>query len=229
MLLALAKQDANHTCIKDMEAARRVMKWLTVVLMMAGTAGHAEAEMYKGNETPDYAVESTDNLVEIRRYPAHIAAEVTVTGDRDAAINAGFRTLAGYIFGDNESRSKVAMTTPVTQAPSEKIAMTTPVTQSGSGQSWTVQFMMPAQYTLSTLPKPSDARIRFVTTSPTRMAVLRFSGVPTTAALARRTEELRAWVKTNRMATVGEARFMFYDAPFTMPWNRRNEVGFQLE
>jgi hypothetical protein len=72
--------------------------------------------------------------VEVRQYAPHIAAEVTVSGERDAAINAGFRVLAGYIFGGNEVRAKVAMRTPVKQVPSEKIAMTTPVTQTGSDQ-----------------------------------------------------------------------------------------------
>jgi SOUL heme-binding protein len=204
------------------------MRWIIAVILALGALGPAEAEMYNGSETPDYTVEMTDGAVEIRQYPSHIAAEVTVSGSRDAAINAGFRVLAGYIFGGNESSAKVAMTTPVTQAPSEKIAMTTPVTQTASEQGWTVQFMMPKAYTLDTLPKPKDSRIRFVTTDPARMVVLRFSGTPSTAALAKRSDELRAWVKAKGLAVTGEAQFMFYDAPFKLPWMRRNEVALRL-
>ncbi|WP_309666443.1 heme-binding protein [Tabrizicola sp.] len=205
------------------------MRWMLALMLVIGTLSPVEAEMYNGNETPDYTVEVTDGAFEIRQYPPHIAAEVTVSGSRDAAINAGFRVLAGYIFGGNEAKAKVAMTTPVTQAPSEKIAMTTPVTQTGSDHGWTVQFMMPAAYTLDTLPKPNDSRIRLVTTKPVRMVVLRFSGIPTTASLASRTEELRAWAKAKGLATTGEPQFMFYDAPFKLPWKRRNEVAFRLE
>ncbi len=204
------------------------MRWRLAVLFVLAVSVRAEADMYKGNETPDYIVESAEGAVEVRQYQPHIAAEVSVSGDRDAAINAGFRVLAGYIFGGNEARAKVAMTTPVTQVPSEKIAMTTPVTQTGSDQLWTVQFMMPGAYTLDTLPKPNDARIRFVTTKPNRMIVLRFSGLPTSAALASRAEELGAWAKASGLKTTGLPQFMFYDAPFTPPWNRRNEVAFKL-
>ncbi|WP_431297852.1 SOUL family heme-binding protein [Tabrizicola sp. BL-A-41-H6] len=205
------------------------MRWILAMTLAAGLSAPAEADMYNGNETPDYTVESTEGAVEIRSYPPHIAAEVTVSGSRDAAINAGFRVLAGYIFGGNEAKAKVAMTTPVIQAPSEKIAMTTPVTQVESDQGWTVQFMMPSEYTLDTLPKPKDSRIRFITTDPVRMAVLRFSGIPTTAALAKRTEELRAWAAAKGLTLSGAPQFMFYDPPFRMPWNRRNEVAFTLK
>lgn len=205
------------------------MRWILAITLAAGLSAPAEAQMYNGNETPAYTVETTEGAVEVRNYPPHIAAEVTVSGSRDAAINAGFRVLAGYIFGGNEAQAKVAMTTPVTQAPSEKIAMTTPVTQVESDQGWTVQFMMPSEYTLDTLPKPKDSRIRFVTTDPVRMVALRFSGVPTTAALAKRTEELRLWATAKGLTLTGAPQFMFYDPPFRMPWNRRNEVAFVLK
>lgn len=201
------------------------MRHMALIAALA-FASPVEAQMYKGNETPAYTVEQADGTVEIRRYTPHVAAEVTVSGSRDAAINAGFRILAGYIFGGNASRAKVAMTTPVTQ--SEKIAMTTPVTQTGSDAGWTVQFMMPAQYTLETLPKPDDARIRLVTTPARRMVVLTFPGVATTSGLQSRTETLRSWAAARGLTLQGPPQFMFYDSPFTLPWSRRNEVAFDL-
>lgn len=185
-----------------------------------------EAEMYKGNETPAYRVEEADGTVEIRSYAAYVAAEVTVAGSRDGAINAGFRILAGYIFGGNASKAKVAMTTPVTQ--SEKIAMTAPVTQAGSDAGWTVQFMMPARYTLDTLPVPDDPRIRLVSVPARRMVVLTFPGMATTEGLQARTETLRGWAAARGIVLRGGPQFMFYDSPFTLPWSRRNEVAFDL-
>ena len=202
------------------------MRRIVVVMLALALTSPVEAQMYKGNETPAYTVEQTDGTVEIRSYAPHVAAEVTVTGSRDAAISAGFRILAGYIFGGNASKTKVAMTTPVTQ--SEKIAMTAPVTQTGSDAGWTVQFMMPAKYTLDTLPKPTDARIRLVTTPPRRMVVLTFPGIATTSGLQSRTDTLRAWAAARGLALQATPQFMFYDSPFTLPWNRRNEVAFDL-
>ena len=74
-----------------------------------------------------------------------IVAETGSHGERDKAISEGFRTIADYIFGNNLSSQKVAMTAPVTQQASEKIAMTAPVTQQGEREH-------PGKYDLSCPP-----------------------------------------------------------------------------
>ena len=210
-------------------AGKRVYGLVGFLLFGMVGAGMAQGEMvsdYKGTETPAYTVEARDGSVEIRAYPPHLAAEVTVEGRRDAAVGTGFRVLATYIFGGNEAKAKVAMTTPVAQ--SEKIAMTTPVAQSGAGSTWVVQFSMPSEFTLDSLPRPKDPRIRIVTNPAKRMVVLEFSGIPTTSALEARSAELRNWVAQRGFAVEEPPQFLFYDSPFTLPWNRRNEVGFVL-
>lgn len=89
---------------------------------------------YKGYEMPRYSVIERNGNIEVRNYKEALIAEVEVVGDRDKAINEGFRILAGYIFGNNLSKEKISMTTPVSQSKiNEKIAMTTPVVQSGGG------------------------------------------------------------------------------------------------
>ena len=108
-------------------------------------------------EQPAYFVESVDGAIEIRRYAPLIVAEVDASGEREAAINAGFRSIAAYIFGANVPRrgtgaagsggEKIAMTAPVIQqgaVESETIAMTAPVLQQGDGITWTVRFVMAA-------------------------------------------------------------------------------------
>ena len=74
---------------------------------------------------------------EVRQYAPMLVAETVVDGDMDEASNRGFRKIADFIFGNNQSAqtggsAKIAMTAPVTQEPqlekSEKIAMTAPVT-----------------------------------------------------------------------------------------------------
>ena len=78
-------------------------------------------------EQQKYDVAAEHDGWEVRRYPAHIVAEVTVQGSFDEAVNRAFRMLAAFIFGDNVGKQKVAMTAPVVQEPaSEKIAMTSP-------------------------------------------------------------------------------------------------------
>lgn len=182
--------------------------------------------MYKSTETPSYSVHSSADGVEVRSYDPRITAEVSVTGARLMAINSGFRILAGYIFGGNQARAKVAMTSPVGQAPSSNIDMTSPVAQSGEEGAWVVQFTMPSGYTLDTLPVPNDARIRFSLQPAQRQIVAQFSGLATAGALASAEEKLRAAATAQGLILGAGPFYYFYDAPMTMPWNRRNEVAF---
>ncbi len=53
----------------------------------------------RGLEEPKYSVVEKREGYEIREYRSYIVAEVEVEGDMKIALNAGFRQLAGYIFG----------------------------------------------------------------------------------------------------------------------------------
>ena len=149
-------------------------------------------------EEPKFSLVLKDGTFEVRDYPGLVVAEVSVGGDRNAASNAGFRLLAGYIFGGNAGQKSIAMTAPVTQAPAggSKIAMTAPVTQSGEAGQWTVQFTMPSGYTIEQLPVPNDQRVQIKQVPPTRMAVLKFSGLARDSIVTKKSEELEAREKT---------------------------------
>ena len=114
-------------------------------------------------QQPYEVVDRRDGF-ELRRYPAHLVAEIEVDGSFDEAPNRAFRPLAGFINGANRSRRRIAMTAPVTQqeAGPERIAMTAPVVQQAAGRpgSYLVQFVMPSHFTAQTLPVPDDARVR---------------------------------------------------------------------
>ncbi len=211
---------------------------VTAALLLAASPMKAQETMpkmmYKSTETPAYSVDRAVGDGEIRSYAPRIVAEVTVSGSRSGAINSGFRILAGYIFGGNEGAAKVAMTSPVAQMPAEKIAMTSPVAQTpvdGAGDDgpWVVQFTMPSQYTLDSLPKAKDASIRFVPQPADRQLVLQFPGLAGTSVLVRKEAELRALAAAEGLELAGGPMYYFYDAPFTLPWNRRNEVAFALK
>ena len=186
----------------------------------------AQAEMYRGYEMPPYAVEKQDGAFEVRTYRSHLQAEVTVEGNRGNAISAGFRVLANFIFGANAS--VVADPGPDGIAPSEKIEMTVPVSQLPTQDGWTVRFMMPAEYSLETLPKPDNKAIRFVETDPERQVVVRFKGLWNDAKLDQYEAELRDWAAARGLSVTGDARYYFYDGPMTLPWNRRNEVALPI-
>jgi len=205
-------------------------KTLFAVVLVLCAGEMAMADTYNATETAHYTVQQSDGTVEVRDYAPRLMAEVTVPGSQSQAVSAGFRILAGYIFGGNEGAAKVAMTTPVAQAAaSAKIAMTTPVAQAQAGDGWVVQFMMPSSYTVHTLPKAKDPSIRFVEVPAERQAVLRFSGLSGAGKLEGKTDELQAWMAAKGLKAIRGPRYFFYDPPWTLPWNRRNEVAFTVQ
>ena len=183
-------------------------------------------------ENPKYNVITTDGDFEIREYQPMIAAEVTTTGEREKASNEAFRILAGYIFGKNIANDKIAMTAPVTvnNTKSEKIAMTSPVTynESNNGE-WNMRFMMPSKYTLETLPKPKDERIKFVEVRSEKFVVLRFSWWWSDSNINKHREMLEKYIADKDIKTEGSYIFAGYNSPFTLPFLRRNEAMFKIK
>jgi hypothetical protein len=179
-------------------------------------------------EQPKYKVVESDHGIEIRDYTPVIVAEADVSGERDKAIGEGFRIIADYIFGNNLSSQKVAMTAPVTQQASEKIAMTAPVTQQGDGNSWQVRFIMPASYTMETLPKPKNPAVKLKEIEGKRFAVIRFSGFASEDSLKRHTDQLTESIRAKKLTGVSAPTYAFYNPPWTLPFLRRNEVMIEV-
>jgi len=188
-----------------------------------------------GTEQPPYEVVGRVGDAEIRRYAPQIAAEAVVEGPVETARNEGFRRVAGYIFGDNTAKASVAMTAPVVQGRepsggSQSIAMTAPVVQQPAGaESWSIQFIMPAKYTMATLPQPNDPRVRLVEIPARTFAVVRFSGLGRDDAVARHEKALDAALAGSSWRAVGEPVTWYYDPPWTVPFLRRNEVARPVE
>jgi len=175
-------------------------------------------------EEPAFTVSLAKADFEVRAYPALIVAEVAVSGDRKAAASAGFRLLAGYIFGGNTARQKIAMTAPVMQAASQKIPMTAPVMQSGGDGAWVISFIMPKGSTLENLPRPNNPRVQLKSIPPARMAVVRFSGLARPDSIAAKTAALQGFVSAQHLHAIGPPTLAQYDPPWTLWFLRRNEV-----
>lgn len=177
--------------------------------------------------TPDYAVLETHDDIEIRDYGALVVAEAVTTGPRREAINAGFRILAGYIFGDNADSEKIAMTAPVTQR-LENDEATPDSADDLSETEWRTRFYMPPDLAFSALPVPTDPRIELTTAEPTRLAAIRFSGFASQDQLTEKTAELVAFLDARGLAIAGGPIYAFYNSPFRLPFLRRNEVMLRL-
>ncbi len=176
-------------------------------------------------EEPAYAVQRRIGEVEVRQYAPYVVAEVTVDGPADAAGNAAFPILAGYIFGKNKGERKLEMTAPVTQAAAPvKMEMTAPVTQAASAGGYVVQFVLPREVTLETAPEPLDARVKVRQVPASRVAVIRYSGRWTQANYDEHLAKLQATLRDAGVAWSGEPVLSRYNAPITPWFMRRNEI-----
>jgi hypothetical protein len=182
-------------------------------------------------EEPRYAVVATlGDGVEIRRYAPRLAAETDVAGDDAEARSAAFRILFAYIGGANAGAERIAMTAPVATAPrAEKIVMTAPVETAPGAGGVRMRFFLPARYTASTAPRPTDERVRLVPVPEETIAVLRFTGSGAAPELARRTAGLRTALERTGWQPVGEPMILFYDPPFTLPLLRRTEAAVRVD
>jgi hypothetical protein len=191
---------------------------LLVVLVIGGGLAMAI-------ENADYRVAEDHGDLEIRIYTPQIVAETAVVSDFEDAGNQAFQRLFGYISGANRAQSKIAMTAPVSQeAAPEKIAMTAPVVQEGSASNWRVAFLLPSSYAWSTVPQPTDERVRLRQIPARTIAALRFSGTWGEDRFRDHESKLRALIKERGLEPVGEPIFARYNPPFTPWFMRRNEV-----
>ena len=110
----------------------------------------------------------------------------------------------------------------------EKIAMTSPVmTENTGGYTWRMRFVMPAKYTLETLPE-APADITLTEVPGRRMAAVRFNGNARDADLEAMEKLLRDWIGRKDLTPVGGAEYAFYDAPMVPGPLRRNEVMIEV-
>jgi len=182
-------------------------------------------------EMPDYEVVYTDGSVEYRQYEPYIVAETVVKNSSSyrGSSNEGFMRLLRYITGANESQSDIAMTTPVQQTPpSEKIDMTAPVQRNETEEGWRVAFMLPSSFTMDTAPTPTNNEISLRLIPKQFMAVIRYSGRWTERNFNRHKEQLLESLEESNIKTIGVAESAAYDAPYVLPFLRRNEVMIEV-
>lgn len=181
-------------------------------------------------EKAKYEIIESDENFELRQYAPRIVAETFVTGNFKEVGNVGFRRLYDYIDGNNSKNQNIAMTAPVTQeAESEKIAMTAPVTQERSQDQWRITFLMPAEYTIETLPKPLDPLVQLTEEPGYLMAAIRYSGTWSQKRFEKNKTLLQAAIKKRGLQPLGQPVWARYDPPF-MPWFlRRNEVLIHVQ
>ena len=183
-------------------------------------------------EEPRYEVLERTDHYEVRRYEPYLVAEVDVQGDFGEAGNKAFRLLAGYIFGDNQADEKMSMTAPVESRPKGdnlRMSMTAPVTSTASAaDQYTYAFVMERKYTLDTLPRPRNPRIRLGEQEARVMAVHRYSGRWTEENYRENEAKLLEALSADGRRPIGAPILARYNSPFTPWFMRRNEVMIEI-
>ncbi len=200
-----------------------------------------EALGIRVNEEPEYEVLKKDGDFEIRRYQNQVLAEVTLKATEfDEFREAAFQKLAAYIFGGNIAQAKMGAkysdeiylnsAPPIEERKSENIAMTAPVLQEeGFNKEWTMSFVLPKKYTLATAPKPLNDEIQLREVAGYDAAVVRYSGTSTSQTIKEHEAKLSKWIKEQpELQLNGTFVSAQYDAPFVIPFLRRNEVMIKI-
>jgi hypothetical protein len=168
-------------------------------------------------ETIHYDVLKKLDHIEIRQYPAVVFA-VVENHNEDTSFGLLFR----YITGENKTKSRIAMTTPVVT--SEKIKMTAPIITRKNYMA----FAIPSTYIGQTVPIPVNPEVKIEVQPKKHMAAIRFSGRTTVARVQKHTQELLTTLNTHGIQIKGESILMRYNSPFTPSFLRRNEVAVEI-
>ncbi|KAJ1394508.1 SOUL heme-binding protein [Sesbania bispinosa] len=170
----------------------------------------------------------------------YIVAETTMPGKSGfdfSGSSQSFNVLAEYLFGKNTTKEKMEMTTPVftskSQSDGVKMDMTTPVltTKMEDQDKWKMSFVMPSKYG-SNLPLPKDSSVRIKEMPRKIVAVVAFSGFVNDEEVKQRELKLREALKSDRQFKIKEGtsvEIAQYNPPFTLPFQRRNEIALEVE
>ena len=205
-------------------------KWtmITSIIALILIVGVLAGPVMSNVEKPDYKVIQSEQNIEIRQYEPMIIAEVEVDGKREDAIRDGFRLLADYIFGNNTVQQVISMTAPVQQKENQNIAMTAPVQQQSTGKSWRMSFVMPSKYSMDSLPVPNNNRVRLKEILTKKFVVIEFSGTNSNENVTKHENQLMNYIEENQIKIIGSPKYAFYNAPWTLPFLRRNEVMIEI-
>jgi len=168
-----------------------------------------------GEETAEYAIVESDGVFELRSYDELTVASTEM--DSSNGGNRGFMRLFGYINGDSNPRTKIAMTTPV--------FMESQNNRSGGRMS----FVLPAKVATDGAPNPANSEVEIQTRPAGKYAVIRFNGRMNATLVEKARKRLQVWIESKGYEANSGFESASYDPPWTPASKRRNEVLIRLK
>jgi len=167
----------------------------------------------QGIETYPYELINKYKDIEIRKYEASLFTSVELSTNKyEEASGAGFSILASYIFGGNDKKEKIAMTSPVSISLDE---------------SMTMMFMVPRDLKKEDLPRPDKDNIEFKEIPEKTVAAISFGGWANSEKIEKYKANLKAALDAEGIAYTDKYYFLGYNAPYEVI-NRKNEIIVEL-
>lgn len=163
------------------------------------------------HEEPPYETVEQDGDFEIRVYQKQLRASVTIENTSfDEFREKAFDALAEYIYEEN----------------SEIIDMTSPVLESEtSDNTWTMSIVLPEKFSMSNVRKPLNSDIQISEVKPMDVAVCSYHGNNSLEKIETHKKKLLDWLdKHPKYEPAGEYSAAQYDAPFVIPFMKKNEI-----
>ena len=191
---------------------------IVIIIISISVSTIAIAQIYLSRSTQQteqhsYKVIKKFDKFEIRKYDAALFSSVKLNqkGYKESS-SEGFRILAGYIFGDNETKEKIAMTSPVVME---------------LGDTSKMMFMVPKNYNLKNLPNPKNSKIVFEKEEEKIIAAIRFDGWADDEKIEKYKTILMNELVKEKLSYINKFSFLGYNPPYEV-MNRRNEIVVEL-
>lgn len=180
---------------------------IAIPLVMAFSTSRIEKQKYR--------VIKKESEFEIRYYPPAIFATIRSSAKSYRELSSsGFRKIAGYIFGNNESGSKIAMTSPVHMDINNRES--------------SMSFVMPSAFDLEKLPRPSDQSVEIHESLAEYTAAIEFGGYANDEKIQEYANQLLRALNKKGIKTKGNVRYLGYNPPYQFV-GRKNEVMVAIE
>ena len=165
-------------------------------------------------ETYSYVIKKKYSTFEIRNYEETLFTSVKLsTSGYKNSSSKGFSILAGYIFGGNERKEKISMTSPVAMTLEDSITM---------------MFMVPKDLKKEMLPKPNQSIIEFKKEPAKTVAAISFRGWANDKKIENYKQKLKVALDAEGIAYTNRFYFLGYNAPYEV-FNRKNEIIVELQ
>jgi len=203
---------------------------LTLTLSACSVFGKSSVEIapYNVIETAQNAPQNTP--MELRHYDelVLVSTSMAIEGNPEER-NSAFYRLFNYISGENTAQDKIAMTAPVfmdeeNKTDGTKIPMTAPVFMDDREDKGMMSFVLPAEYTLDTAPTPNNPDVKLHSMKDYTVAVITFNGRLEKENIDSHLPTLNSWIAEQGYVQTGPYKIAGYNAPFTLPAMRRNEI-----